>query len=83
MRSFLAVKTAKRYALKREVATVLSVFPWSMSDFKPGEIIAFKLKAGGCYAYKLKLRLKLSRLTGKLIGLKNENRGNTRARGEV
>ena len=27
-----------RYALKREVATERSVFPWSMSDFKPGEV---------------------------------------------
>ncbi len=27
----------QRYALKREVATERSVFPWSMSDFKPGE----------------------------------------------
>ena len=33
-------KTATRYALKREVAAILcSVFPWSMSDFKPGERI--------------------------------------------
>ncbi len=28
-----------RYAMKREVATTWSVFPWSMSDFKPGERI--------------------------------------------
>ncbi len=26
-----------RYAMKREVAAVLPVFPWSMSDFKPGD----------------------------------------------
>ena len=26
-----------RYALKREVALVSVVFPWSMSDFKPGD----------------------------------------------
>jgi hypothetical protein len=23
--------------MKREVAAILSVFPWSMSDFKPGD----------------------------------------------
>lgn len=28
-----------RYAMKREVAADLPVFPWSMSDFKPGERI--------------------------------------------
>jgi hypothetical protein len=26
-----------RYAMKREVAANWPVFPWSMSDFKPGE----------------------------------------------
>lgn len=26
-----------RYAMKREVAADLPVFPWSMSDFKPGD----------------------------------------------
>ena len=31
--------TATRYALKREVAAERPVFPWSMSDFKPGEVI--------------------------------------------
>jgi hypothetical protein len=28
-----------RYAMKREVAAGRPVFPWSMSDFKPGEVI--------------------------------------------
>ncbi len=28
-----------RYALKREVAAFYAGFPWSMSDFKPGERI--------------------------------------------
>jgi len=26
-----------RYAMKREVAAEKPVFPWSMSDFKPGD----------------------------------------------
>ncbi|MDU7338184.1 MAG: hypothetical protein E7L17_08725 [Clostridium sp.] len=26
-----------RYAMKREVAAEMPVFPWSMSDFKPGD----------------------------------------------
>ena len=42
----------ERYALKREVAQVFSrksvVFPWSMSDFKPGD---YKLKAGTVKAF--------------------------------
>ena len=37
MPKFERLQTA-RYALKREVATTRSVFPWSMSDFKPGEV---------------------------------------------
>ena len=31
------LRDCTRYAMKREVAANTSVFPWSMSDFKPGD----------------------------------------------
>ncbi|MGN0550510.1 MAG: hypothetical protein ACI4I4_01535 [Acutalibacteraceae bacterium] len=32
----IAERDCNRYAKKREVAAIKPVFPWSMSDFKPG-----------------------------------------------